>query len=417
VSAASLAQLTDSFLAGSEEVVEDPYPFYARLRSEAPVFVHRNVVLVSRYDDIVALVHDDRLSNRKQETKKVAHELASLDANDAELGRTWVGFIGNFLSATDPPDHTRRRRLQQHGFLPRQLRSVIDYVQSTTDRLLDAASERGTFDFVADFAYPLPMLVIAHMMGVPEADMPKIVRWSQDVGAVQGLGLSQIREHGPGIQAFIGYVEDTIAARRRTPQQDLLDLLIAAEEEGDKLSSRELTITFFNLLFSGHETTTTLLTNGMLGLLQHPDQWRLVCEDPEMVEPAVEELLRWVSPVQMITRVTRAAFDFSGGHIPADLSVKLLLGSANHSPDKFAEPDRLDMQREDEAKGLFFGTGPHYCMGGALARLEAQTAFRTIAGRFPDIQLAGESLQWRRNPLMRRVVDLPLAIPSAAAAG
>ena len=413
---APLGGLVASWLEGDEDLVSNPWALFTRLRNEAPVFEQDNVVLVTRYADVLALIQDPRMSAHKRDNDLVASQIASLSGGDALLATEWLGFQKMILGMTDPPDHTRRRKLQIHGFMPRQLDSVEKYVRATVDRLLDDAAESGDFDFVADFAYSLPMRVIAHMLGVPEEDMPLIVSWSQDVGYVSALGYQHVPERAAGIRAFMDYVATTIEKRRAAPRDDLLGVLIAAEEEGDKLTTKELNVTFFNLLFSGHETTTTLLAMGMLTLLEHPEQWRMLCDDPSMTEDAVEELLRFVSPVNWVSRVATEPIGLDGAVIRPGPSVKLVLASANHDPAWFQEPDRFDIKRQGDARGLFFGKGIHYCMGNALARVEARTAFDAIARRFPDIHLDGKRLAWRPNPLMRRIAALPLNVGPVAVA-
>jgi cytochrome P450 len=412
----SLSDLVSAYLEGREEAMVDPYPLYSRLRAEAPVFEQQDIVLVTRYDDVLQVIQDPRMSTRKYDTDLVDNQIASLNPSDAEFAKEWLAFQRMILGASDPPDHTRRRKLQIHGFMPRQLNAVAAYVKSTTDELLDALDERGEMDFVAEFSYRLPMMVIANMLGVEKEDMPRILAWSQDVGYVMGRGFQHAPERKASLRGFMDYVAETVEKRRTAPRDDLLGALIAAEEEGDKLTKQELVVSFFNLLFSGHETTTTLLANGMLAFLQHPDQWKQLCEDPSLTEDAVEELLRYVTPVQWVTRVATADVELDGGVLRPGPSIKLVLGSANHDPDHFKEPDRFDIRRQDDAKALFFGKGIHYCMGNALARLEAQSAFAAIAARFPDVTLATDRIQWRPNPLMRRVAELPVAVRRGRAA-
>ena len=411
-----LAGLISGWLEGRPELVADPWPFYARLRAEAPVIEQDNVILVTRYADVVEMIQDPRLSSHKRDNDQVAAQIASLSGADAEIAREWLGFQKTILGMSDPPDHTRRRRLQIQGFMPRQLSAVEDYVRATTETLLDEAEARGEFDFVADVAYQLPMRVIAHMLGVPDSDMPLIMAWSQDVGYISGRGFQHAPERAAGLRGFMDYVALTIEKRRAAPRDDLLGALIAAEEEGDKLSSKELNVTFFNLLFSGHETTTTLLAMGMLAFLEHPDQWQLLCAEPSLVEDAVEELLRYVTPVNWVSRVATEPIGLEGGVIRPGPSVKLVLASANHDPEYFTDPERFDVGREGDAHALFFGKGIHYCMGNALARLEAQVAFGAMARRFPGVSLAAGRLEWRPNPLMRRVVALPVTVRRAAVA-
>jgi cytochrome P450 len=412
----SLSAQVGEFMEGGQQAVADPWPLYSRLRREAPVFFAGDVVLVTRYGDVLQLLQDSRMSTRKYDTDLVDSQIASLSPKDAEIAKEWLGFQKMILGASDPPDHTRRRKLQIHGFMPRQLNAVEDYVRVTTEHLLDRLEKDGEMDFVADFAYQLPMLVIAHMLGVPEEDMPRILSWSQDVGHVMGRGFHHAPERAVGLRGFMDYVTATVEARRTAPRDDLLGALIAAEEEGDKLTTQELIVSFFNLLFSGHETTTTLLANGMLAFLQHPDQWQLLCADPARAADAVEELLRYVTPVSWVTRVALEDVELQGQVIHRGPSIKLVLGSANHDPDHFRDPERFDIDRQDDARGLFFGKGIHYCMGNALARLEATAAFETMARRFPAIRQASDRLEWRPNPLMRRVAALPITVrPSAPA--
>jgi cytochrome P450 len=406
----SLSAQVGEFMEGAQHAVADPWPLYSRLRKEAPVYIEGDVVLVTRYGDVLQLLQDPRMSTRKYDTDLVDNQIASLSPKDAEIAKEWLGFQKMILGASDPPDHTRRRKLQIHGFMPRQLNAVEDYVQVTTDRLLDRLEQHGEMDFVAHLAYQLPMMVIAHLLGVPEEDMPRILAWSQDVGHVMGRGFHHAPERAAGLRGFMDYVTATVEARRSAPRDDLLGALIAAEEEGDKLTTQELIVSFFNLLFSGHETTTTLLANGMLAFLRNPDQWQLVCADPGRADDAVEELLRYVTPVSWVTRVAMEDVELQGQVIHRGPSIKLVLGSANHDPDHFNDPERFDIDRQDEARGLFFGKGIHYCMGNALARLEAKTAFATLARRFPGVRQVTDSLEWRPNPLMRRVAALPVAV-------
>ena len=410
IDSAPLPEIVSAWLDGRPEIIADPWPLYGRLRSEAPVMEQDNVVLVTRYADVLAMIQDPRLSSRKRDNDQVEAQIATLAPADAEIAREWLGFQKTILGNSDPPDHTRRRRLQIQGFMPRQLGAIEEYVRVTTDKILDEAEAGGEFDFVADLAYQLPMRVIAHMLGVPESDMPLIMAWSQDVGYVSGRGFHHAPERATGLRGFMDYVARTIRDRRAGPRDDLLGALIAAEEEGDKLSTKELNVTFFNLLFSGHETTTTLLAMGMLAFLEHPDQWQLVCAEPSLVEDAVEELLRFVTPVNWISRVATEPIELEGGVIRPGPSVKLVLASANHDPEAFAEPDRFDIKRQGDAHGLFFGKGIHYCIGNALARLEAKIAFGAMARRFPGVRLAAGDLEWRPNPLMRRVVALPVSL-------
>jgi len=407
---ADLAGLVAAFFEGREDVIANPYPLYARLRAEAPVFKHQHLYLVLRHDDVATLIRDERLGSRDHNRVPTALALV-VDPADREVVREWGDFLITFLAGTDEPDHMRRRMFQQHGFLPKQLNDVKQYTQDTTDGLLDRAAAKGAFDFFEDVAHVLPSQVIAHMLGVPDEDMGRVRDWTGAAGYVMGLGYQRVPEVREQLDAYRQYVIRHIERRRGEPHRDdLLGILLAAEEAGDKLSPAELTVTFFNLIFSGHESTATAIVAGMHALLRHPDQWRLLCADPGLAYQATEELLRFVSPVQSISRYARVDIDLDGGTIPAGSSVKLMLGSANHDEAHFPDPERLDILRDD-TKSLVFGRGPHFCMGNALARLETATAIGTVARRFPEIQLRGERVRWRENPLMHRPEELWVSVP------
>jgi cytochrome P450 len=410
----ALAGLVAAFFEGREDVIADPYPLYARMRDEAPVFRHQHMYLVTRHDDVAALIRDDRLGSRDH--NRIPSALAQVeDDADREVVQAWGDFLITFLAGTDEPDHMRRRKFQQHGFLPKQLDDVVQYTQNTMDSLLDTAAAKGDFDFFEEIAHVLPSQVIAHMLGVPEEDMGRVRDWTGAAGWVMGRGYQHIPEVRDQLDAYKRYVVEHIARRRREPHRDdLLGILIAAEEDGEKLTPDELTVTFFNLIFSGHESTATAIVTGMYALLRHPNQWRLLCDKPELVAQATEELLRYVSPVQSITRYARVDIELEGGTIPAGSSVKLMLGAANHDPTHFPDPETLDILRED-TKSLVFGRGTHFCMGNALARLETSTALGTVARRFPQIRLAGDAVRWRENPLMHRPLSLWVSVPRLAA--
>ena len=402
-----------AWLGGREDLIADPWPLYSRMRKETAIFEIGDLVLVPRYADVLQLLTDPRLSNRKFDNLLVKSQIGQLSGSDRVLAQEWADFHSNFLSATDPPDHARRRRLQMHGFFPRQLSRVAGYVDATVDRLLDAARAKGEFDFVTDFAYQLPMLVIAHMLGVPEEDMGIVLKGSQDHSVVLGHGFHKVPEVAEGLWAFKNYVEDTIERRRREPRDDLLGALINAQDLDGQLSPIELTTSFFNLLFSGHETTTTALANGMLAMLQNPGQWARLVADENIIGATVEELLRFVSPVQSIMRTVPETFEFQGHVIRKGVLIRLLLGSANHDPDFFPDPDQLNIGAPNDGLAhVVFGKGLHYCMGNNLSRLEMRTAFSRIARRFPRPQLASDEVSWNSNPLLRRVAALPIRLES-----
>jgi cytochrome P450 len=301
--------------------------------------------------------------------------------------------LTNTMLLQDPPDHTRLRTLVSRAFTPRAIEGLHGQIQSIMDGLLDAIVDRGAADLIADFAYPLPVSVINEMLGVPARDRALFRQWSFDIArSLDAIVLPDpdIIARGNAAGAAIGaYFEDLVAERRRAPRADLLSAMIAVEEAGDRLSIEELLATGLLLFLAGHETTTNLIGNGVLALLRHPEELRRLREDPALVESAVEELLRYDSPVQRVSRLVYEDVTLGDRTIPAGSLVLGLLGAANRDPDHFPEPDRLDLRRRDN-RHLAFGWGIHFCLGAPLARLEGQLAFRTLLRRLPNLALAAE---------------------------
>jgi cytochrome P450 len=403
----------------------DPYPFYARLRAENPVYrtsVHlpdrREAWLVTRYDDVVGALRDRRLAkdpHNAMRPGKAARE-------------PWVPAVFKPLSRNmldlDAPDHTRLRGLVHKAFSPRLVEQLTCRIQALCDDLLDAAQRAASVDLVAGYALPVPATVIAELLGVPAADRHRFHRWSSRVVSISSArdGLLAI----PSLWQFVRYLRRLFERRRADPGDDLISALLRVEEAGDRLSHDELLAMVFLLLVAGHETTVNLIASGTLALLQHPDQMeRLRCE-PALVPKAVEELLRFVSPVEIATeRYAREDMEIAGVAIPRGGLVLAVLGSANRDPQRFIKPDDLDLGREPNPH-LAFGRGAHACLGAPLARLEGQIAIRTLLRRLPNLRLgvAAESLQWRRGAFLRGLERLPVvAAPlpasrlAAAAAG
>ncbi len=311
----------------------------------------------------------------------------------------------------DPPDHTRLRGLAQRAFTPRMVEQMRATIQELTDSLLDRVQTKGEMDVVADLAYPLPVTVIARLFGVPEEDQDTFHAWSDALG--KSLDLVEAEEvyndASRAAAAFTEYLAELADRRRAEPDDDLLSALVAAEEEGDKLTIDELYATCALLLVAGHETTVNLIGNGTLALLRNPDQLSLLRSSTELIRSAVEELLRYDSPVQLTSRIVREAVTLDGHTFPPGASVNFMLGAANHDPQIFAQPGNLDMTRKPNPH-LAFGSGIHYCLGAPLARLEAQIAFETFLRRFPHLQLLDENPPYRDNYLFRGLARLPVDI-------
>lgn len=393
--------LTPAYLA-------DPYPIYRGLRETTPVcFSHRlNAWVVTRYSDVTAGLLDKNLISGH----RVASFTTSLDAATRHQMSPLYAHLGKWIGNMDAPDHTRLRGLVNQAFTPRMVQNLSPAILAITNRLLDSAALRGEMDFIRDFAYPLPATVIATMLGVPAADQDRFISWADDLTAYSGSGSADAalsRAALKSVEELTAYFLAIAAQRRSQPADDLITTLVALEEEGDKLSEQELVSMCTFLLVAGHETTMALLSNGLLALLRHPEAMGNLAQDPQCIRSAVEELLRYDSPIQHQTRVARQSFEFAGARIEEGERVLLMLGAANRDPAQFTAPDQLDLHREPN-RHVAFGLGPHYCIGAPLARLEAQVAFPEILRRFPRIQLEEGPLPWRvhtsnRNPVSMRV--------------
>ncbi|MCE7981633.1 MAG: cytochrome P450 [Caldilinea sp. CFX5] len=366
---------------------QNPYPVYAELRAQAPIvfWEERGVWLLSRWADCTALLRDLRLGNDPP---------------------------GHDMLFQNPPDHTRLRGLVQKAFTPRRIELLRDQIQRITDGLLDQAQGRQAFDLIAALAYPLPVAVIAALMGIPAEDHTKFHAWSNAL--VDSLDLvpdPDLAERlAPAEAGFRAYFDDLIRERRRNPGDDLLSALIAAEEAGDRLSSDELYFSARLLLVAGYETTVGLIGNGALALLRNPAQRELLQEQPGLIGNAVEELLRYDSPIQMIGRTVLETMEWQDVVFTKGQGVALLTGAANHDPALVARPDQLDIMRPP-AQHLAFGSGIHYCLGAPLARLEGQIAIQTLLRRFPDLQLSEEAPPHRNNFVFRSLQRLLVINP------
>jgi cytochrome P450 PksS len=331
----------------------------------------------------------------------------------------WVpGFLKplerNMLDLDDP-DHARLRSLVGKAFTPRLIERLRGRVESLSEELLDAMERKGTrrggTELVADYALPLPATVIAELLGVPAEDHPKFHRWSNRLVSVSS-GRDMLRAL-PAALSFVRYLRKLVERRRADPQDDLISALIRAEEAGDKLSEDELLAMTFLLLVAGHETTVNLISGGTLALLEHPEQAEALRCDPSLVKPAVEELLRYTSPVEMATeRYTREDVEIAGATIPRGELVLAVLGSANRDERHFECPDVLDLARDPNRHLAFGRGGVHHCLGAPLARMEGQVAISAFPRRFPKARLAvtPETLRWRRGLFLRGLQRLPLVL-------
>ena len=384
------------------EFHSNPYPFYRALREEDPV--HQSPLgfwVCTRYDDAVMILRDPRFG-REGMAKRM----------EARLGLTQDTSRARDMLFQDPPDHTRLRALVSRAFTPRVVEVMRPHIQEIVDGLLDRVDGARAMDVIEDLAYPLPVTVICEMLGVPAADQDIFKSWSTDIArSLDAAILPADSDAIPrGRDARLGladYFRSLIATRRKDPKPDLLSALIAAEEEGNKLSEGELVSTCMLLLIAGHETTVNLIGNGLLALLQHPDQLRALRDDPGLIQTGVEELLRFDGPVQRTGRMTTAEVEIGDKRIPRDSVVVSVIGAANRDPKQFADPDRLDVSRKDN-RHIAFGFGIHFCLGAPLARLEGQIALGTLLRRMPKLALVSDVPEWRESSTLRGLKSLPV---------
>ena len=384
------------------EFHSNPYPFYRALREEDPVHLSPlGFWVCTRYDDAVMILRDPRFG-REGMAKRM----------EARLGLTQDTSRARDMLFQDPPDHTRLRALVSRAFTPRVVEVMRPHIQEIVDGLLDRVDGARAMDVIEDLAYPLPVTVICEMLGVPAADQDIFKSWSTDIArSLDAAILPADSDAIPrGRDARLGladYFRSLIATRRKDPKPDLLSALIAAEEEGNKLSEGELVSTCMLLLIAGHETTVNLIGNGLLALLQHPDQLRALRDDPGLIQTGVEELLRFDGPVQRTGRMTTAEVEIGDKRIPRDSVVVSVIGAANRDPKQFADPDRLDVSRKDN-RHIAFGFGIHFCLGAPLARLEGQIALGTLLRRMPKLALVSDVPEWRESSTLRGLKSLPV---------
>ena len=311
----------------------------------------------------------------------------------------------------DPPDHTRLRALVTQAFTPRRVEQLAGRVQLITDDLLAAMASVGEADIIADFALPMPVRIIAELLGIPPADRAQVADWSQAIISPGSRNLNYSARKRK-VRALVAYLQEMFAQRQQNPQDDLISALVQAEEAGERLNEAELSSMVALLLVTGHETTVNLLGNGVLALLQHPEQLAILRERPGLWETAVEELLRFAGPVETsTTRWVRADFEFQGHAMRRGDVVRVVLASANRDASQFAHPDDLDVTRSDN-RHLAFGLGIHYCLGAPLARLEGQIGLQTLFKTFPNLRLAipADQLEWRSGVLFRGLKQLPVTL-------
>jgi cytochrome P450 PksS len=404
---------TPSFTFHTPAFKRDPYPFYAELRRDMPIIrmkagMRGTGYFVSRYDDCMALMRDvDRFVNDK---RNAGHRASWLEKH-MSMGMT------DAMIMRDGVDHRRLRNLAHKAFTPTRVAALEQRIQELTEQMLDAADKKGSLDLVEDLALPLPIAVISEMMGVEEKHRRDFHHWMNGILELDGAGPIDMLGNVPNMIKLNRFLRKLIEDRRKNKGDDLLSAMVDAEEAGERLSFDELVASTLIILLAGHETTVNLIGNGMLALLEHPEQMARLRAEPSLMDSAVEEFLRYTSPVQInAPRFTVQDTELCGVRIPRGASVAPLLGAANRDDAHFADPDRFDIARTPN-KHVAFGFGPHYCLGAPLARLETKAAFTSILRRYPHLELATtrEQLTWRRSLSVRGLLSLPLRARHASA--
>ncbi|MBX6378141.1 MAG: cytochrome P450 [Clostridia bacterium] len=393
------------------ELIQNPHPYFHRLREQDPV--HWNETwrgwMLTKYDDVALALRD----HHRFSVDKIRPFFQHLDDDRQQRYGPLFDFLAKWIVFHDPPDHTRMRLVVNKFFTPKSVQVYRDVITATSRWLLDQMEQHGwaTVDVIREYAYPLPIILIAEVLGVPPEDRDRIKHWSDEMMLVVGGALTRAERHERAQRAALemqDYLAQKLSERRRQPRQDIISALLPSVDEGS-LSAEELLANLVFFLFAGHETTTSLIGNGILCLAQHPEELARIQAHPELMGSAVEEVLRYEGPVKALVR--RAATDFvlRGKTIRAGDRVLTLLAAANRDPERFPDPDRFDVGR-DPNPHLGFGHGVHHCLGAPLARLAGKIAIDAFFRRFPHVELATDAVEWHGTLLTRNLKSLPVTV-------
>lgn len=384
----------------------NPYPIYHQLRSVEPIHQSfKGMWVVTRYADAKAVLRDPRFCVDKM-PNNVKHKGNYLKQKDFN---TLAQAISKWLIFLDPPEHTRLRGLISKAFSSTSVKFLRPQIQQITDELISKVRHRGSMDIISDFACPLPCNVIAAILGVPVEDWFKLYHWSDELSNILDplRSLEDYEQMNKVALEFTDYFKSLIVKRQKNLQQDLLSALIAVKEQDNKLSEEEIISVCMLLFFTGEETTVNLIGNGMLALLRHPQQMQQIKTQPMLIQSAVEEILRYDSPIQITTRVATEDVDLDGVTIRVGEKVVVVLGAANRDPAQFPDPDRFDITRVNNSH-LAFADGIHYCLGAVLTRIEAEIAINALVQQLPDLKLSPDRLEWRNKVAFRSLKALPI---------
>jgi cytochrome P450 len=384
------------------ELWPDPHPHYHQMRAETPIkaFPEWDEFVFTRWEDCERILRDPAMSSDHLAHRRM--EVPIMDFGDLDLARPRT------MLMMDPPDHTRLRKLVSKAFTPRTVERLRPHVAELVTEMLDEVDPSG-FDLIAGLGYPLPVTVICELLGVPAEDRHLFGPWSSDASRMLDADLDPetIQRGLIAFMSLVNYLNGIFDERRAAPRDDLLSALLAAEEEGDRLSDEELRATVVLLFVAGHETTMNLIGNGTVALLRQRDQWDRLVGDPGLASGAVEEALRFDGPVHVTARTATADAVVGGQLVEKGQGLVTLLAAANRDPDRFPDPDRIDITRPDNHH-LTFSHGIHYCLGAALARLEGQEVFKALTQRFPTLELTEEPVH-REHFVLRGYQAVPVA--------
>jgi len=397
----------------SAEFLRDPYPVYDQLRTHDPIFwsAENEYWMITRYADLISHIQDNRLSSNR-----IGAHADRMPREAKEYFRPPFSAVSSWMLMIDPPDHTRLRGLVSKAFTPAVVENMRGLVRKLVDDKVATVKQQGRMDIMKDLANPLPAIVIAEMLGVSGADQQQFKAWSDDIAmGLGGIDSARSKEElfamydlaQKSFLSLAGYFREKVSELRLKPRENLLSALIQAEERGDRLTEHELFANCVLLMIAGHETTTNLIGNGVLALLRNPEQKETLTLNPELIVSAVEELLRYDSPVQKMARLALQDFEIAGKQIKQGQLVCFSFAAGNRDPEQFSAPAQLDIARRPN-RHLAFGHGLHYCVGAALARLEGQIAVNRILSSLPGIKLETEDLEWNRNLTLRGLKSLPV---------
>jgi cytochrome P450 len=385
--------------------VADPYPAYAELRAAGRIHYYEdtNQWIVPHYADVNDLLRDRRFG------RTYVHRATHQDMGrpeDVPEARDFWHLIRNGILDMEPPDHTRVRRLVAKAFTPKMVEGLRPTIQRLMDGYVDRVRSAGEFDLIREIAEPLPVTVIAELLGIPQADRHHLRPWSAEICRMYELHPTEedARAASAASVEFSEYLRNLIRERRRAPTEDLIGELVQVVDQGDRLTEHEMIGTCVLLLNAGHEATVNVTGNGWWALFRNPDQLALLRSDHSLVRRAVEELMRYDTPLQMFERWVLEDVEICGQHVPKGQELALLFGSANHDPAQFEDPDRFDITRAHNPH-MSFGAGIHFCLGAPLARVELDVSFSTVLRRLPDLELVAEPA-WKPNYIIRGLKEL-----------